>query len=38
MIDRFRRNFTGIGIPKAERMEELNLEVILSPDEAGHVG
>jgi molecular chaperone DnaJ len=38
MIDRFRRNFTGIGIPKAERIEELNLEAILSPDEARHGG
>ena len=34
LIDRFLRNFTGIGIPKAERIEDLNLEVILSPDEA----
>ena len=34
MLERFLRNFTGIGIPKAERIEDLNLEVILSPDEA----
>jgi molecular chaperone DnaJ len=34
MIERFLRNFTGIGIPKWERIEDLNLEVILSPDEA----
>jgi DnaJ-class molecular chaperone len=34
MVDRFLRNFTGIGIPKSERIEDLNLEVILSPEEA----
>jgi DnaJ-class molecular chaperone len=38
VIDRFLRNFTGIGIPKAERIEDLNLEVILSPDEASQGG
>jgi molecular chaperone DnaJ len=38
MVDRFLRNFTGIGIPKAERIQELNLEVILSPDEAAQGG
>lgn len=38
MIERFLRNFTGIGIPKAERLEDLNLEVILSPDEAAQGG
>jgi molecular chaperone DnaJ len=38
MIERFLRNFTGIGIPKAERIEDLNLEVILSPDEAAQGG
>jgi molecular chaperone DnaJ len=38
MIDRFLRNFTGLGIPKAERIEDLNLEVILSPDEAAQGG
>ena len=34
LADRFFRNFTGIGIPKAERPEGLTLEVILTPDEA----
>jgi DnaJ-class molecular chaperone len=34
LIDRVLRNATGMGIPKAERPEGLNLEVILTPDEA----
>lgn len=34
LAERFFRNFTGIGIPKAERPEGLSLEVILTPDEA----
>jgi DnaJ-class molecular chaperone len=34
MFDRLVRNFTGIGIPKGEGIQELNVEVILSPDEA----
>jgi len=34
MFDRFVRNFTGEGIPKGERLESLNVEVIISPDEA----
>jgi len=34
LIDRFLRNFTGEGIPKGERLEDLNVEVILSPEEA----
>jgi molecular chaperone DnaJ len=38
LFERFLRNFTGIGIPKAERIEDLNLEVILSPDEAAQGG
>jgi molecular chaperone DnaJ len=38
MVERFLRNFTGIGIPKAERVAALNLEVILSPDEAAQGG
>jgi molecular chaperone DnaJ len=38
VIDRFVRNFTGIGIPKSERIEDLNLEVILSPEEAAQGG
>ena len=31
---RFLRNFTDVAVPKAERLEGLNLEVVLSPDEA----
>jgi len=38
MFDRIARNFTGIGIPKGERIQELNVEVILSPDEARRGG
>jgi molecular chaperone DnaJ len=38
MSERFVRNFTGIGIPRAERIEDLNLELILSPDEAAQGG
>lgn len=38
LVDRFLRNFTGIGIPKAKGIEDLNLEVILSPDEAAQGG
>jgi DnaJ-class molecular chaperone len=34
LFDRFLRNFTGEGIPKGERLEDLNVEVILSPEEA----
>ncbi len=34
MQDRFLRNFTGIGVPKSERLEGLNFEVLLSPEEA----
>jgi molecular chaperone DnaJ len=36
MYDRFRRNFTGIGVPKSERLEALNIEVLLTPEEARH--
>jgi hypothetical protein len=32
------RNFTGVGVPKGERIEGLNVEVILSPDEARRGG
>jgi molecular chaperone DnaJ len=35
---RMLRNFTGVGIPKGERVESLNVEVILSPDEARRGG
>src|SRR5690349_7867760 len=32
--DRFLRNFTGLHVPKAERIEALDFEVLLSRDEA----
>ena len=32
--DRFLRNFTGIGVPKSERLESLTFEVLLTPEEA----
>jgi molecular chaperone DnaJ len=38
IVERFQRNFTGVGVPKAERIADLNLEVILSPDEAAQGG
>ncbi|HET6147001.1 MAG TPA: DnaJ domain-containing protein [Polyangia bacterium] len=34
MRDRFARNFTGIGVPRSEHLEGLNVEVVLTPDEA----
>ncbi|HKD41444.1 MAG TPA: DnaJ domain-containing protein [Myxococcaceae bacterium] len=34
MYERFLRNFTGIGVPKSEHLEGLNLEVLLTPEEA----
>ena len=34
VFQRLLRNFTGIGVPKSERVEDLNLEVLLSPSEA----
>lgn len=34
MFDRLVRNFTRIGVPKAERVEPLNCDVALSPREA----
>jgi len=34
MYHRFLRNFTGIGVPKSERLEGLNFEVLLTPEEA----
>jgi DnaJ-class molecular chaperone len=34
MYERFLRNFTGVGVPKSERLEGLNVEVQLTPDEA----
>jgi molecular chaperone DnaJ len=34
MYERFLRNFTHIGVPKSERAEGLNIEVVLTPEEA----
>ena len=34
LFERFIRNFTGEAIPKGERLESLNVEVMLSPEEA----
>ncbi len=34
MFDRFLRNFTGLRVPKSERLEGLNFEVLLTPEEA----
>ena len=34
LFGRMRRNFTGIEVPKGEQIEELNIELILSPREA----
>jgi molecular chaperone DnaJ len=34
LFERFIRNFTREGVPKGERLEDLNIEVILSPEEA----
>jgi DnaJ-class molecular chaperone len=36
LFDRFLRNFTGLGVPKGERVEALQVEIILTPDEATH--
>lgn len=43
LFDRMLRNFTGFNVPKGERIEGLNVEVILSPLEAArgtvaHIG
>jgi DnaJ-class molecular chaperone len=38
MFDRLVRNFTRIGVPKAERLEPLNCNVVLSPEEAARGG
>ena len=35
---RFRRNFTGAGTPRDERVEPLTLEILLTPDEAARGG
>lgn len=34
LMDRYLRNFTGAGVPKGEHEEGLNLEVVLTPEEA----
>jgi DnaJ-class molecular chaperone len=34
LVERLVRNFTGVGVPKAERPEDLTFEVLLTPDEA----
>jgi hypothetical protein len=34
LVERLVRNFTGVGVPEAERPEGLTFEVILTPDEA----
>ena len=34
MYQRFLRNFTGIGVPKSEQVEGLDVEVLLTPEEA----
>jgi DnaJ-class molecular chaperone len=33
--ERLLRNFSGIGVPKGERVEGLNIEVVLTPEEVG---
>lgn len=38
LFERYLRNFTGIGVPKAEREEGLNLEIVLTPEEASRGG
>jgi molecular chaperone DnaJ len=34
LFARFLQNFTGLGVPKGERVEALQVEIILTPDEA----
>ncbi len=38
MLERFRRNFTGAGVPKSERLEGLNFDLVLTPEEAARGG
>ena len=38
LFARFRRNFTGRGVPKGERPQALDFELILTPDEAERGG
>jgi molecular chaperone DnaJ len=34
LFQRFLRNFTGLGVPKGEQVEALQVEIVLTPDEA----
>lgn len=34
LLERIVRNFTGVGVPKSEHLEPLNLEIVLTPVEA----
>jgi len=36
LYERWLRNFTGLRVPKSERLEALDFEVILTPSEAAH--
>lgn len=36
LLGRFERNFTRVGVPKSERLEELQVDVAISLDEAHH--
>jgi molecular chaperone DnaJ len=38
LYDRFLRNFTGRGVPKSERLEALNFDLVLTPGEAARGG
>lgn len=38
VLDRYQRNFTGLDVPKSERAEGLNVEVVLTPLEAARGG
>ncbi len=38
MVSRIMRNFTGIGVPKGEGLQGLNVAVTLTPDEAARGG
>jgi len=38
LLDRLQRNFTRVGVPKGEHPEAVNVEVLLTPDEAAAGG
>ena len=38
LLERVRRNYSGLGVPKAERLQALNVEIVLSPEEAARGG